>query len=122
MRKNDGAHYIGPKNNTGDLRQLMHYLRAIYKYRTMKSAEFKSGKLSSDFYFGLDKGWSVIAQMKSHPHWTVDQRNVLKGQDVPKSLVGIQQALKNGFVVEKTYEEYKKEYKDIIKSLKAFFE
>lgn len=60
--------------------------------------------------------------MKSRPHWTVDERNALKGQDVPKSLVGIQQALKNGFVVEKTYEEYKKEYKDIIKSLKAFFE
>lgn len=42
----------------------MHYLRQIYKYRTMKVTEFRQGKLSSDFYFGLDKGRSVIAKHK----------------------------------------------------------
>lgn len=51
MRKADGAKYIGPKHNTKELRQMMHYLRQIYQYRTMKSKEFSKGKLSSDVYF-----------------------------------------------------------------------
>ena len=70
MRKNDGCTYIGPKNNTKHLKKLMHYLRQIYKYRVMKYSEFKQGKPSSDFYFGLDKGRSIIAKYKDN----VDER------------------------------------------------
>ena len=104
MRKNDGATYIGPKNNTWDLRKLMHYLRQIYKYRTMKSGEFKQGKLSSDIYFGLDKGWSVIAKYKD---------NIIARNDAIR---------KSWIVLDKSYEEYKREYKDIVKSITSFFE
>ena len=104
MRKNDGATYIGPKNNTWDLRKLMHYLRQIYKYRTMKSGEFKQGKLSSDIYFGLDKGWSVIAKYKD---------DIIARNDAIR---------KSWIVLDKSYEEYKREYKDIVKSITSFFE
>ena len=104
MRKNDGATYIGPKNNTWDLRKLMHYLRQIYKYRTMKSGEFKQGKLSSDIYFGLDKGWSVIAKYKDDV--------IARNEAIHKTWI----------VFDKSYEEYKREYKEIVKSIASFFE
>ncbi len=104
MRKNDGATYIGPKNNTWDLRKLMHYLRQIYKYRTMKSGEFKQGKLSSDIYFGLDKGRSVIAKYKDNV--------IARNEAIHKSWI----------ILDKTYEGYKREYKEIVKSITSFFE
>lgn len=104
MRKNDGATYIGPKNNTWDLRKLMHYLRQIYKYRTMKSWEFRQGKISSDIYFGLDKGRSVIAKYKD---------NIIERDKAIQ---------KTWIILDKTYEEYKREYKWIVKSIASFFE
>lgn len=123
MRRNDGATYIGPKNNTGDLRKLMHYLRQIYKYRSMKSTEFKQGKLSSDFYFWLDKGRSTIGQMARHPDRSVEQWNNIPDPSPKNSaLKNIIQAQKNWFHITKTYEEYKREYKDIVKSITSFFE
>lgn len=104
MRKNDWCTYIWPKNNTWDLKKLMHYLRQIYKYRVMKSWEFRQGKLSSDFYFWLDKGRSVIAKYKDD----INARN---------------EALqKTWLILDKSYSEYKEEYKQIIKSISSFFE
>lgn len=104
MRKNDWCTYIWPKNNTWDLKKLMHYLRQIYKYRVMKSWEFRQGKLSSDFYFWLDKGRSVIAKYKDN----INARN---------------EALqKTWLILDKSYSEYKEEYKQIIKSISSFFE
>lgn len=110
MRKNDGARYIWPKNNTGDLKKLMHYLRQIYKYRTMKSTEFRQGKLSSDFYFGLDKGRSVIAK-----YAPLLERGLGGDQIIEK--------LKNNWLIlDKSYAEYKEEYKQIVRSIASFFE
>lgn len=104
MRKNDGATYIGPKNNTWDLRKLMHYLRQIYKYRVMKSWEFKQGKLSSDFYFWLDKWRSVIHKHKDN---IIDRNKAIQHTWI---------------ILNNTYEEYKREYREIIKSITNFFE
>ncbi len=104
MRKNDGCTYIWPKNNTWDLKKLMHYLRQIYKYRVMKSWEFKQGKLSSDVYFGLDKWRSVIAKYKDD----------ISARD---------EAIKKSWIIlNKTYAEYKEEYKSIVRSISSFFE
>ena len=104
MRKNDWCTYIWPKNNTGDLKKLMHYLRQIYKYRIMKSWEFKQWKLSSDVYFWLDKWWSVIAKYKDN----IEAR--------------MESIKKSGLMLDKSYSEYKEEYKQIIKSISWFFE
>ena len=104
MRKNDWCTYIWPKNNTGDLKKLMHYLRQIYKYRIMKSWEFKQWKLSSDVYFWLDKWWSVIAKYKDN----IEAR--------------MESIKKSGLILDKSYSEYKEEYKQIIKSISWFFE
>lgn len=104
MRKNDGCTYIWPKNNTWDLKKLMHYLRQIYKYRVMKSWEFKQGKLSSDVYFGLDKWRSVIAKYKD-------------------DIIARDEAIKKSWIIlDKTYAEYKEEYKSIVRSISSFFE
>lgn len=104
MRRDDGSTYIWPKNNTWDLKKLMHYLRQIYKYRVMKAGEFKQGRLSSDFYFGLDKGRSIIAKYKDN-------------------IVARDNAIENTWLVlDKSYEEYKHEYKKIVKSITSFFE
>lgn len=104
MRKNDGCTYIWPKNNTWDLKKLMHYLRQIYKYRSMKSWEFKQGKLSSDVYFWLDKWRSVIAKYKDDV--------IARNEAIHKS----------GIIIDKSYAEYKEEYKQIVRSISSFFE
>lgn len=104
MRKNDWCTYIWPKNNTWDLKKLMHYLRQIYKYRVMKSWEFKQGKLSSDVYFWLDKWRSVIAKYKD---------DIIARNEAIK---------KSGIVIDKSYAEYKEEYKQIVRSISSFFE
>jgi len=104
MRKNDGCTYIWPKNNTWDLKKLMHYLRQIYKYRSMKSWEFKQGKLSSDVYFWLDKWRSVISKYKD-------------------DIIARDEAIrKSGIIIDKSYAEYLAEYKQIVRSISSFFE
>jgi len=104
MRKNDGCTYIWPKNNTWDLKKLMHYLRQIYKYRSMKSWEFKQGKLSSDVYFWLDKWRSVIAKYKDDV--------IARNEAIQKTWI----------IIDKSYAEYKEEYKQIVRSISSFFE
>ncbi len=104
MRKNDGCTYIWPKNNTWDLKKLMHYLRQIYKYRSMKSWEFKQGKLSSDVYFGLDKWRSVIAKYKDDV--------IARNEAIQKTWI----------IIDKSYAEYLAEYKQIVRSISSFFE
>lgn len=104
MRKNDWCTYIWPKNNTWDLKKLMHYLRIIYKYRVMKSWEFKLWKLSSDVYFWLDKGRSVIAKYKD---------DIIARNEAIK---------KSGIILDKSYWEYKEEYRQIVRSISSFFE
>jgi excinuclease ABC subunit C len=104
-RYKDRATYIGPKQNTKELRKLLQYLRQIFKYRTTSSTEFQKGVLTTDFYLGLDAGWSIIAKMKQ------------KHGDIY-----IQQAEQLGFKLEKSYEAYKDEYKAIIKTMQEFFD
>ena len=50
-RINDGSLYIGPKKDSIQLKKLLQYLRQILKFRGCKTAQFKQGKLCSDYYF-----------------------------------------------------------------------
>ncbi|MFA7284493.1 MAG: GIY-YIG nuclease family protein [Candidatus Absconditabacterales bacterium] len=62
-RVNDGATYIGPKNNTMELRKLIQRLRQFLQYRGCKDSVFKQGQLCNDFVFGLCKGRCVYAKL-----------------------------------------------------------
>ncbi len=48
---NDGSLYIGPKNNTIQLKIFLQYMRQILKFRGCKTTQFKQEKLCSDYYF-----------------------------------------------------------------------
>jgi excinuclease ABC subunit C len=105
-RREDGAIYIWPKHNRNNMKEFLQYLRQVLKFRTMKTSIFKQGKLDSDFYFWLDKWWSVIAQLKT---------NDKKQQEL------IDYAQQQWLVIDKSYVEYKEEYASIIKQIVAFF-
>ncbi|MFA7298696.1 MAG: GIY-YIG nuclease family protein [Candidatus Absconditabacterales bacterium] len=59
---NDNALYIGPKNDTIQLKKFLQYLRQILKFRGCKNTQFKQGKLCSDYYFGLCRGRCKLAK------------------------------------------------------------
>jgi excinuclease ABC subunit C len=105
-RSEDWAIYIWPKHNRNHIKEFLQYLRQILKFRTMKASIFRQGKLDSDFYFGLDKWWSVIAKLKT----TNKNSNEL-----------VAYAQQQWLVIDKSYEEYKEEYTSIIKQIVAFF-
>jgi excinuclease ABC subunit C len=65
-KMNDGSFYIGPKNDTIQLKRFLQYLRQILKFRSCKSTQFRQGKLCSDYYFGLCRGWCK-EPLKSKP-------------------------------------------------------
>ena len=71
----------------------------------MKPREFAKGTLSTDYFFGLDKGRSVIAQMNT-----------------PSKATLIDQAVQQGLVLEKTFEEYVEDYKEITMLVTNCFE
>ena len=48
-RYEDKAIYIWPKHQRQVVKEFMQYLKQIRKFRTSKAAEFKSGKLGTDF-------------------------------------------------------------------------
>lgn len=68
---NDGSLYIGPKNDTIQLKKFLQYLRQILKFRGCKATQFKQGKLCSDYYFGLCMWWCT----KKIQHSTSDIQN-----------------------------------------------
>lgn len=105
-RSDDGAIYIGPKHNRNNIKEFLQYLRQVLKFRTMKASIFRQGKLDSDFYFGLDKWWSVIAKLK-----TANKNN--------KDLINYAQ--QQWLIIDKTYDQYRQEYADIVKQIVAFF-
>lgn len=61
-RVNDWAIYIGPKNNTQQLKKLIHYLRQYLQFRTCTDRQFRQGVLCNDYVFWLCKWWCVYAQ------------------------------------------------------------
>lgn len=77
-RSDDGAVYIGPKNNTQDLKKLMQYLRQFLQYRTCKDLQFRQGQLCNDYVFGLCKGRCVYAkiEIKKAENAAMDQQNI----------------------------------------------
>lgn len=117
-RSNDGSTYIGPRYGSKQLRMLLRHLRQIYQFHQMKPIEFKKGTLSTDYFFGLDKGRSVIALMKDLPS---------VGENPPKRERGhkqqlLEQAVRQWFHPEKSYEAYVQDYKQIVHAVSACFE
>ena len=105
-RVDDGAIYIWPKHQRNVVKEFLQYLRQVLKFRTMKTSIFRQGKLDSDFYFGLDKWWSVFAKLKTKSKQTEET---------------LSYAEKQWLVIDKSYEEYKQEYASIVKQIVAFF-
>lgn len=104
-RINDGSNYIWPKYASKQLWLLLRHLRQLFQFHTMKASEFEKWTLSSDYFFWLDKGRSVIACLSD-----------------PKKLDRIQQATKQWRKAEKSYEEYVKDYKQITTIIRNCFE
>ena len=61
-RINDGSIYIGPKNDTIQLKKFLQYLRQILKFRGCKTTQFHQWKLCSDYYFWLCRGRCKLAK------------------------------------------------------------
>lgn len=40
FRANDGSTYVGPKNNTRSLRELLHFFRQLFQFRGCKKVQF----------------------------------------------------------------------------------
>jgi len=108
-RSNDGATYIWPKQNTRELKNLLQYLRTIYKFRTSKKSVFRLGKLDSDFHFGLDMGWSTLSKLKA-ASWKPQEKEIIR------------YAKSQWLIIDKSYQEYVKLYKYIVKDIVAFFQ
>jgi len=103
-RSDDGATYIWPKQGIRELKKLLQYLRMLYKFRTSKKSIFNKWQLDSEYYFGLDAWRSVFAKLQKN---NADKY--------------IQEAQKHGLVVDKSYAEYVKLYKQIVKDVSSFF-
>lgn len=95
-KTNDNALYIGPKNNTIQLKKFLQYLRQILKFRGCKTTQFKQGKLCSDYYFWLCAGRCKLAK-EPKSSLTKEVPNECKAEDL------------------------KKDYKDLITIIISFF-
>ena len=123
-RRNDGSIYIGPKQNTQELKKLLQYLRTVYKFRTSKKSVFRLGKLDSDFHFGLDMGWAIISKLK-------EKSSVIARNDSDEAIQDIisgtnkkiiNDAKQQWLIIDKSYDNYVALYKQIVKDIVAFFE
>ncbi len=95
-RSNDGALYIGPKNDTIQLKRFLQYLRQILQFKGCRNTQFRQGKLCSDYYFWLCRGRCKLA----------------KG---PKA------SLTKKVPNEREAEDVKKDYANIITTITSFF-
>ena len=93
---NDNALYIGPKNDTIQLKKFLQYLRQILKFRGCKTTQFRQGKLCSDYYFWLCRGRCKLAKEQMAP--------LIKGE--------VSADADEGFV---------SDYKNIITTITSFF-
>ncbi len=103
-RINDGAIYIGPKNDTIQLKKFLQYLRQILKFRGCKTTQFKQGKFCSDYYFWLCHGRCKLAKEQITP--------LIKGEVSADADEGFREGNENGLV---------SDYQNIIKTIITFF-
>ncbi len=92
-RNNDNAIYIGPKNDTIQLKKFLQYIRQILKFRGCKSTQFKQWKLCSDYYFWLCAGrckkelpmtnykWKITKSQVPSPN-TYEKENIQKYKEI----------------------------------------
>ena len=102
-KSNDNALYIGPKNDTIQLKKFLQYLRQILKFRGCKATQFKQEKLCSDYYFWLCAGRCTLAKTKV-PLKASEAKSRKAGEEVSGDADG-------GF----------EDYKSIIATIVSFF-
>lgn len=105
---NDKALYIGPKNNTIQLKKFLQYLRQILKFRSCKTTQFNQWKLCSDYYFWLCKWRCKLARIEKNyttPKWSGEQITRPEGANTPIT----------------HQKEVTQEYQEIVKVITSFF-
>lgn len=110
-RVNDEALYIGPKNDTIQLKKFLQYIRQILKFRGCKTTQFKQGKLCSDYYFWLCRWRCKLAKNNLSSFVTEENQAKSDKGGIPTEM--------NNF--KKNEEEFASEYKSIITSITSFF-
>jgi len=61
-KMNDKALYIGPKPWQKELKNLLHILRQLFRFRTCSNAVYNKGQVCSDKIFGLCDGYCQFKQ------------------------------------------------------------
>ncbi|MFA6256625.1 MAG: excinuclease ABC subunit UvrC [Candidatus Absconditabacterales bacterium] len=126
---NDNALYIGPKRDTIQLKKFLQYIRQILKFRGCKTTQFKQGKLCSDYYFGLCRGWCKLTKnlsVRRGNEGEVDYKNIIhtitsffKGNTKP-----IEQEIHKQIELAIIHEnfEWAAQLRDIYQSIQGFVE
>lgn len=136
FRENDWSTYIGPKNNTRTLREMLHFFRQLFQFRWCKKMQFQQWQLCSDYFFGLCEWRCVYAKMKTveeklkiiDPHkmlrkedgW-LDIKNIESTVQTTGDNKFLSEAKRIGFVPKYDYPDSKQQYKRIISLLADFF-
>lgn len=134
FRDNDGSLYIGPKNNTRVLREMLHFFRQLFQFRGCKKLQFNQWQLCSDYFFGLCEWWCVYAKMKmveekmkiidpmSIKKWkSLDIKNIEATVQTTGDNKFLSEAKRIWFVPKHDYIGSKQQYKKIISLLSEFF-
>ena len=134
FRDRDGATYIGPKNNTKYLREMLHFFRQLFQYRGCKKTQCNEGKLCSDYFFGLCEGRCVYNKLNTvnEKLKIIDSKNFKKEKkidvtNIPTVLQTIDnnkflaEAARLGFEPKYSYDESVHQYKKILSLLSDFF-
>ena len=106
-RLDDKATYIWPKHNTQSLKNFLHYLRQVLKFRGCKNTQFRQGKLCSDYYFGICSWRCTLAQSTK-----LKAKRPYPIPDLPAGRQGSQFPITNTPI---------HQYSDIIHSIVSFF-
>jgi len=77
-RSDDKATYIGPKNNTQELKKLIQYMRQYLQFRTCKDTQFKQWELCNDYVFGLCKWRCIYAKIEEEKSRSTLQTDQVK--------------------------------------------
>jgi excinuclease ABC subunit C len=103
-RSDDGAIYLGPKNNTMELRKLLQRMRQFLQYRACKDIQFSQGELCNDYVFGLCKGrcvYAKIEEMRSVKAVKSDKGDISWGERVGQEKKPSTQEAKLDLILEK---------------------
>ncbi len=136
FRDNDGSTYVGPKNNTRSLREMLHFFRQLFQFRGCKKMQFNQWQLCSDYFFGLCEWRCVYAKMKTVEEKLkiINPNKMIRKEDGGLDIKNIEPTVQTSgdnkylseakriwFVPKHDYISSKEQYKRIISLLTDFF-